>query len=67
LDHPNYDRDKDGVIEAGECVRTSTGLRPIMCGPNRSNPPVAEGGKFTTAYDLPGLRQMLANYALRKV
>jgi hypothetical protein len=67
LDHPNYDRDKDGVIEAGECVRTSTGLRPIMCGPNRGNPPVTEGGKFTTAYDLPGLRQMLANYALRKV
>ncbi|MET8585787.1 hypothetical protein ABZX39_33690 [Streptomyces collinus] len=66
LAHPNYDKDKDGVVENGECVRNSAGLRPLMCSPNRSNPPVAEGGKFTREFDIPGLRQMLANYYLRQ-
>lgn len=67
LAHPNQDLDKDGVVENGECVRNSAGLRPLMCSPNRGNPPVAEGGKFTSEFDLPGLRQMLRNYYLRQV
>lgn len=66
LAHPNTDLDKDGLVENGECVRNSAGLRPLMCSPNRSNPPVAAGGKFTSEFDLPGLRQMLANYYLRQ-
>ncbi|MFF8910596.1 zinc metalloprotease [Streptomyces olivaceoviridis] len=66
LAHPNVDLDKDGIVENGECVRNASGLRPLMCSPNRSNPPVAEGGKFTREFDIPGLRQMLANYYLRQ-
>lgn len=66
LDHPNTDLNKDGIVSDGECVTTQYGLRPIMCSPNRGNPPFALGGKFTTEFDLPGLRQMLANYYLRQ-
>ncbi|WP_416520091.1 hypothetical protein [Streptomyces achromogenes] len=66
LAHPNVDLDRDGVIENGECVRNTAGLRPLMCAPNRGNPPVTAGGKFTSEFDLPGLRQMLQNYYLRQ-
>ncbi|MFG2359424.1 hypothetical protein [Streptomyces sp. NPDC048521] len=66
LDHPNTDLDRDGVVENGECVRNSAGLRPLLCSPNRGNPPSTAGGKFTTEFDLRGLRQMLANYYLRQ-
>lgn len=66
LDHPNTDVNKDGTIAGGECVKNSAGLRPLMCSPNRGNPPVAAGGKFTAEFDLPGLRQLLANYRLRQ-
>ena len=66
LAHPNTDLDKDGVIENGECVRNAAGLRPLMCSPNRGNPPSTAGGKFTSEFDLPGLRQMLQNYYLRQ-
>ncbi|RSN50527.1 hypothetical protein DMH12_24915 [Streptomyces sp. WAC 04229] len=66
LDHPNTDLDRDGTVEAGECVKNKAGLRPLLCSPNRSNPPTSEGGKFTADFDIPGLRQMLANFTLRK-
>jgi hypothetical protein len=66
LAHPNTDLDRDGMVENGECVRNSAGLRPLMCAPNRGNPPTTAGGKFTSEFDLPGLRQMLDNYWLRQ-
>lgn len=78
LDHPNTDVDRDGTVEAGECVAKDW-LKPIMCSPNRGVPlptvkttsgPVAynvtEPGKFSKDFDLPGLRQLLANYTLRQ-
>lgn len=80
LDHPNTDVDRDGTVEAGECVTNKAGLRPLLCSPNRGNPlahptatgsgPVAysamEAGRFSKDFDLPGLRQLLANYTLRQ-
>lgn len=78
LDHPNTDVDGDGVVEAQECVKGTGGLKPIMCSPNRGNPlarPASTGrvayigmtaGMFTKDFDLPGLRQLLANYTLRQ-
>jgi hypothetical protein len=66
LAHPNTDLDRDGVVEHGECVRNSAGLRPLMCAPNRGNPPTTAGGRFTSEFDVPGLRQMLDNYWLRQ-
>jgi hypothetical protein len=80
LDHPNTDVDRDGIVEAGECVKNTAGLKPLLCSPNRGNPlarpartgtgPVAynvmEAGRFSKDFDLPGLRQLLANYTLRQ-
>lgn len=66
LDHPNTDIDRDGTVEAGECVKNTTGLRPLLCSPNRGNPPLSEAGRFSADFDVPGLRQMLANYTFRK-
>ncbi|MFE1451954.1 zinc metalloprotease [Streptomyces olivaceoviridis] len=66
LAHPNVDLDKDGVVENGECVRNAAGLRPLLCSPNRGNPPATAGGKFTTEFDMRGLKQMLQNYYLRQ-
>jgi hypothetical protein len=67
LDHPNTDLNHDGVVASRECVKSKAGRLPIMCSSNRGQPAAADGGKFTSEYDLPGLRQMLANYALRQV
>lgn len=66
LDHPNTDLDKDGQVEAQECVKSATGLKPVMCYPNRGGAPSGDAGRYTEEYDLPGLRQMLANYYLRQ-
>lgn len=65
LEHPNTDRDGDGTVEAFECVKTSSGWRPVMCSPNGGYRTATGAGKFTTEFDVPGLRQMLANYYLR--
>ncbi len=67
LDHPNTDLDKDGVVESRECVKSTAGRKPVMCSTNRGPAAAADGGKFTTEYDLPGLRQLLKNYTLRLV
>jgi hypothetical protein len=66
LDHPNYDKDKDGTVEPYECVTTSTGTRPLMCSPNGGYYNSIDAGKFTPPFDLPGLRQLLANYYARQ-
>lgn len=66
LDHPNTDINGDGVVSDGECVRWRRGHKPIMCSPNRGFWDPADGGRFTDEFDLPGLRQMLANYSLRQ-
>ena len=67
LDHPNQDLNKDGKVASQECVKSTAGRKPIMCSPNRGQPTVADGGRFTSEYDLPGLRQLLANYTLRQL
>lgn len=66
LDHANTDVDRDGVVENRECVKSTAGRKPVMCSTNRGTAATADAGRYTTEYDLPGLRQMLANFALRK-
>lgn len=66
LAHPNLDLDHDGVVESRECVKSSVGRKPIMCSTNRGTAAAADGGKFTSEFDLPGLRQMVKNYWIRK-
>ncbi|TXC96355.1 hypothetical protein [Streptomyces sp. ISID311] len=60
LDHPNYDMDKDGVVEKFECVATPYGNKPIMCEPNGGYRTAADAGKLT-GFDLNGLKALLAN------
>ncbi|MFB7738291.1 matrixin family metalloprotease [Streptomyces sp. NPDC056112] len=66
LDHANVDVNKDGKVSAFECVKSKAGRKPIMCSPNRGNLAVADGGKFTSEYDIPGLKELLKNFSLRK-
>ncbi|MYW46364.1 hypothetical protein [Streptomyces sp. SID161] len=66
LDHPNYDRDKDGTVEPYECVVSNAGWTPVLCSPNGGYRSTTGAGKFLTAYDLAGLKQLLANYYLRQ-
>lgn len=60
LDHPNYDIDKDGVVERYECVATSYGNKPVMCSPNGGYKTDANQGKLL-AYDINGIKALLAN------
>lgn len=64
LAHPNYDRDKDGVVENYECVKDSAGWTPVLCSPNGGTRTSTGSGKFIS-FDLAGLKQMAANYYLR--
>jgi hypothetical protein len=66
LDHPNTDRDGDGSVEPYECVTTASGTRPLMCSPSGGYLNSVDAGKFTPPFDLPGLKQLLANYTLRQ-
>lgn len=66
LDHPNTDLNKDGVVASGECVKSAAGRKPVMCSTNRGAPAAADAGRYTSEYDLPGLRQLLKNYVLRQ-
>jgi hypothetical protein len=66
LEHPNVDLDKDGVLERFECVKNSAGWTPVMCRPNGGYRTSTGAGKFVTEFDVAGLRQLLANYALRQ-
>lgn len=65
LDHPNYDKDGDGTVEPFECATTSTGTRPLMCSPNGGYYNSTDAGKFVLSFDVPGLRQLAANWYLR--
>ena len=67
LDHPNQDLNKNGIVSSGECVKSAGGRKPVMCSTNRGAPAPADAGQYTSEYDLPGLRQMLANYTLRQL
>ncbi|WP_181765519.1 hypothetical protein [Streptomyces albidus (ex Kaewkla and Franco 2022)] len=60
LDHPNYDKDKDGTVENYECVATSYGNRPLACSPNGGYKTAANMGKLV-GYDLNGIKALLAN------
>jgi hypothetical protein len=65
LDHPNLDLNHDGKVANYECVKSATtGRKPIMCSPGRDRLATVDGGKFTSEYDLPGLRQMVKNYSI---
>jgi hypothetical protein len=66
LDHPNYDKDRDGVVENYECVKNSAGWTPVMCSPSGGYRTSTSGGKFVTEFDLAGLKQLRANYYLRQ-
>lgn len=65
LAHVNYDRDGDGRVENGECVRNSGGRRPVMCAPQGGYLTAANSGRYTAEFDEPGLGQMAENYWLR--
>lgn len=66
LDHPNADADGDGTVEPYECVTTATGTRPLLCAPNGGYYNAVDAGKFTPPFDEPGLKQLAANWYLRK-
>lgn len=66
LDHPNYDRDGDGLVENYECVKNTAGWTPVVCSPNGGDRSSTGSGKFVPGYDLAGLQQLLANYYLRQ-
>ena len=66
LDHPNTDLDKDGVVEPRECVKNSSGVKPVMCAPNRGYTTASVGGRYTSQFDAAGLRQMAFNWYLRQ-
>lgn len=60
LDHPNYDADRDGAVEPGECVATSYGNKPVMCSPNGGYSTWTNVGRLT-GYDINGINALLAN------
>lgn len=60
LDHPNYDIDKDGVVEPYECVATSYGNKPIMCSPSGGYKTTTNMGRLT-GYDINGIKALIAN------
>lgn len=66
LAHPNYDRDRDGRVENYECVKNSAGWTPVMCSPNGGIRTTTSAGKYTTEFDVPGLKQMARNWYLRQ-
>lgn len=66
LDHPNTDLDKDGAVEAKECVKNTAGVKPVACSPNRGYTSARVGGRYTTEFDVAGLRQMALNWYLRQ-
>ena len=63
LNHPNYDKDRDGRVEDYECVATSYGNRPIMCSPSGGYKTSTSMGKLV-GFDVNGIKQLLANYTL---
>lgn len=66
LDHPNTDLDRDGVVEAKECVKNTSGVKPVLCSPNRGYTTATVGGRYTAEFDAVGLRQMARNWYLRQ-
>ncbi|MEU3613510.1 hypothetical protein ABZ725_14500 [Streptomyces sp. NPDC006872] len=65
LAHVNQDLNADGIVKRGECVATSTGNKPIMCDPQGGYLNPVDAGKFVLSFDVPGLRQLAANWYLR--
>lgn len=63
LNHPNYDRDKDGAVEWYECDKTAYGYLPVMCSPGGGYTSSTGSGKFTSI-DTPGLAQAVKNFGL---
>jgi hypothetical protein len=63
LGHPNKDLDSDGVVEAYECAKNTTGYTPVLCSPNGGNRN-SNAGKWTV-YDQNGVRMLTTNYQYR--
>jgi hypothetical protein len=63
LDHPNVDLNGDGEIADFECAPTPKNYLPVMCSPNGGYVAAADGGNFTSL-DVPGLKQLAANWSL---
>lgn len=63
-EHPNYDKDRDGVVEPYECATNSYGFRPIMCTPNGGSNTSTGMGKLT-GMDLAGVTALLKNAKLQ--
>lgn len=61
LDHPNYDRDKDGKVEKFECATTSYGNRPLECSPNGGYQTTKYRGTLVPSLDGKGIEALLAN------
>lgn len=66
LEHPNYDKDRDGKVENYECVTTSYGNRPVMCSPNGGYSTSTNMGKLV-GYDINGLKAMLNNARIQGI
>lgn len=66
LDHPNTDLNKNGIVGARECVKNASGVKPVMCSPNRGPVPASAGGKYTAEFDAIGLKQLARNWYLRQ-
>ncbi|MET7713712.1 hypothetical protein [Streptomyces sp. NPDC005407] len=65
LGHPNRDLDRDGRIEQFECDKNTSGWLPVVCSPNGGVRTTQYAGGFT-ALEVPGLRQLAANWYLRQ-
>ncbi|MEU8837267.1 hypothetical protein, partial [Streptomyces sp900116325] len=63
LDHPNKDLNGDGTVGKAECEKTVHGYLPLMCAWGGGYPDAHGGGQFTSL-DVPGLKQLVANYSL---
>jgi hypothetical protein len=63
MDHPNVDLNGDGAVADFECAPTPKNYLPVMCSPNGGYLAAADGGNFTSL-DVPGLKQLVANWSL---
>jgi hypothetical protein len=63
LDHPNVDRNGDGVAAPYECIIGDRRVHPVMCSPNGGNRDSLAG--MYTSMDAAGLNALVSNYPYR--
>lgn len=66
LAHADTDLDKDGTVEPVECVKNKAGWFPLMCSQHGGYRNGTSSGQFVAEYDVPGLKQLTANWHLRQ-